>query len=271
MYALILKHAKGFSLPEIMVAMGIMGGISIITMKIVEDQSANETYLRALAEINKTVSLVETNINNPTKCYDMLYNKQRGNTSAGSAIGSLSVSAGGGTKYILEEGHSYPEFYIDTNGITLATSAYGSSVVDLVINFRVKQRALFGRRDSTNDLTITKRIPVVATLTGAKRVVTCGPALSLQTSIDAKKQACNTLGDLTVWDNTNHRCQLLGVSCAYGYVMYRMLALDDMRCQRIEDLIDTSASFDTSPIDCTGKPTFSIIKSGTKFKISCAP
>lgn len=63
---------KGFSLPEITVALGLLGGISLMTIKLVENQMNNEAHLKAKTEIAKTTALLKTILNDPENCRNML-------------------------------------------------------------------------------------------------------------------------------------------------------------------------------------------------------
>ncbi len=65
-------NQKGFTLPEIMVSLGLLGGISIVTVRLIENQANNEAHLKAKAEIAKTTSLLKTILNDPESCRNML-------------------------------------------------------------------------------------------------------------------------------------------------------------------------------------------------------
>lgn len=65
-------NQKGFTLPEIMISLGLLGGISIVTVRLIENQASNEAHLKAKAEIMKTTSLLKTILNDPEHCRNML-------------------------------------------------------------------------------------------------------------------------------------------------------------------------------------------------------
>ncbi len=69
---IIKRNQYGFTLPEIMVALGLLGGISIITIRLIENQVNNEAHLKAKAEIQKTTALLKTIINDAESCRNML-------------------------------------------------------------------------------------------------------------------------------------------------------------------------------------------------------
>lgn len=63
---------KGFTLPEIMVSLGLLGGISIVTVRLIENQANNEAHLKAKAEIMKTTSILKTILNDSEGCRNMM-------------------------------------------------------------------------------------------------------------------------------------------------------------------------------------------------------
>lgn len=66
---------KGFSLPELTVALGILGGIALVTVKLIENNANNQAHLKAKAEISKTTALLKSILNNPESCKNMLRNQ----------------------------------------------------------------------------------------------------------------------------------------------------------------------------------------------------
>lgn len=66
------SNQKGFTLPEIMISLGLLGGISIVTVRLIENQANNEAHLKGKAEIQKTTALIKTILNDPDACRNML-------------------------------------------------------------------------------------------------------------------------------------------------------------------------------------------------------
>lgn len=69
-------NQKGFSLPEIMIALGLLGGISVVTIRLIENQANNEAHLKAKAEIQKATALLKTVLNDPENCRNMLKDQE---------------------------------------------------------------------------------------------------------------------------------------------------------------------------------------------------
>lgn len=63
---------KGFSLPELTVALGILGGIALVTVKLIENNANNQAHLKAKSEIQKTTALLKSILNNSESCRNML-------------------------------------------------------------------------------------------------------------------------------------------------------------------------------------------------------
>ena len=68
----IIKNQLGFTLAEMAVSLGLLGGISIVTVRLIGNQANNEAHLKAKAEIMKTTSLLKIALNDPEGCRNML-------------------------------------------------------------------------------------------------------------------------------------------------------------------------------------------------------
>jgi hypothetical protein len=63
-----VKNEKGLSLLEMSVGMGVLGGVMLISMNVVNQQKSNESYIRSKGEIQKAVSLLAINLKDPENC-----------------------------------------------------------------------------------------------------------------------------------------------------------------------------------------------------------
>jgi hypothetical protein len=75
---MIFKNIKGFSLPEITVALGLVAGVSLVTMKLVESNAKNQSSLASSAEIQKTVALLKQALSSSEGCRYILRNQTVG-------------------------------------------------------------------------------------------------------------------------------------------------------------------------------------------------
>jgi hypothetical protein len=267
-----IRNAFGFSMPEILVALGLMGGISLVTMKIVEDQKGNEAFIRGNAEIEKTISLLKTTLNDPENCRSILAGSTLNAT--GTALGSLRIplkTSPGQFKEILAANRKYSDF--ETQGISLAVPA-GSppSTAEVQINFRIRSRnlSLWGASTSTGpgDRIISKTIPVIVSQTGTT-LTDCGPVVS-DTNATAKQKFCESLGGATTWNAPTQTCSYNDMTCPFGQVLVRLTSMGGAICEDIKNHIKLDDLFDTSPCVSTGK--FRIIDNGSgKLRIDCAP
>lgn len=181
---------KGFSLPELTVALGILGGISLVTVKLIENNANNQAHLKAKAEIAKTTSLLKSILNNPDSCKNMLLNQvlpadnlpttayttvtNPPNLPAPSVTPTLPADGGlyqritlpntspqqYAYKEILINNGNYGVFRIAQNGIQFRkvtdsnTLIYGTNngvdAVDLVITYRMETKSIMFRSDNNN-------------------------------------------------------------------------------------------------------------------------
>ena len=49
-------NQKGFTLPEVLIGAALLGGVALITAKLMGDQAAQQAYIVAQSEVSKTVS-----------------------------------------------------------------------------------------------------------------------------------------------------------------------------------------------------------------------
>ena len=238
-----VKNA-GFSLPEIMIAMGLLAGISLVTVKVIDNQANNEGRLKSQAEIQKTIALLKTMLNSPDTCRHMLLGQPLSPNVNGvtDIIRPTAVPAtespglyqripnhsSPGTfsyKQILAIDGNYGRFRIGGTGsiqlVKVTDSGSNIDAIDLVIRFRTETKGIFFRDDNNdnNDRTVVQRIPLMVTFApGAPdRITDCGLVLS-DSNIAAKKKLCDSMGALAVWNAGTNRCSFNPNSaCGLGW------------------------------------------------------
>jgi type II secretory pathway pseudopilin PulG len=265
-----LKNQLGMTLVEVMVAAGLMGGVALITAKLLGDQSANQVMLRTKAEISKAVSELEVHLNNSERCKQMLAGKTT--SAAGTPVGVngtldtalLKITTPTGDRTVLSE-KNYGLYRIDDNAVILRDSlTYGTSAVDLNINFSVTSKTSFftnGRE------VIPKTIPILVQKTGAI-ITECGPVLG-EANDDAKRIMCESLGGAATWNGTN--CILNNKTCPYGTVAVKLTSLGYLECRPLASQINLDEVFDTAnTINCgPTSQNLSISRVNGKFQVSC--
>lgn len=280
-------NQKGFTLPEVLVAAALLGGVALITAKLMGDQAAQQAYVIAQSEVAKSVSEVENYLNNPVTCRDFLKGKNIG-TDVSPFVLTLPTPPGG-TRTILQPGN-YNQYTIEPGGITLQTSTVGRSVADVTIVFRLNNKSIKQRRDADGYVRIVKRIPVIVQLpsTGGTLVDDCGPVLDENLDDVAKRKMCDAIiaGEpagqaLVEWDAGSGvgqgTCRLRrNARCPFGQVATKVTSLGGIICTNIQDQIRPSEYFDLGST-CSGTVTsatqISLVRDpGTnKLKIQCTP
>lgn len=217
---------SGFSLPELLIVLALVGGISLITMKVFEEQASNEAYLKASAEIQKAVNLLKTNLSNTENCRFMLSGKTIGVDITNPLQIRFRDHAAGvwALKEIIRANQAYPGFRVDR--IRLMTPVTGTpNSIDLVIDFRIKSKSIklwswwgWDLSPGSKDKLSQTRIPIIASLLGST-VRDCGPVVS-SANEDAREKFCLSLGAIAIWTGT--RCQLVTHQCAPGMIPERM-------------------------------------------------
>lgn len=264
-----MMSQKGFSLPEIAVALGLLGGISLITMKLVQESGNNENILKARAEIQKATVLIKNSLADPDSCRKMLKQNVVLNAGLSDIIKPSEVPAtnfdgtanpnglyqalrDGSYKRLLVANTRYNGFR--TGAVRISKTTNGApNVADLILEFRVEKKgSLFANDSDADDIIITNRIPVIyfGTVNGANdtTITDCGPVVS-EANETAKQKFCASLGGMATWDSTLKTCRFQTKKCLYGEAAFGVAADGTLNCQRIDMKMDPNQLLDTSP--CT--------------------
>lgn len=244
---------KGFSLLELSVTMGLMGLVSLFTMKIMENQSMSQASIEATAEINTTISIIAQTINDPAKCNSMFYGKNINSNLNGLSYTTTPPAAA--THQLLQtraSGKVYQTFFIQDAAAISLSGEPATGTANLTITFSVQplnksqKINLFAQN---NARTIRRTIPFNVVTTGTT-ISSCGPIISTYSQI-AKEQACNTLNNLGggKWDWNGTNCLFTtspSHTCSWDRLLKGFNANGDAICVpatdqvRVEDIFDLS-------------------------------
>ena len=298
--------SRGFSLPEIIIAMGLVAGISLVTMRLMEQQSANEAFIKANVEIDKTVSIVQQALNNLSTCRDILGGKTRSNTIPapnvvdGDIVTDLSLALRNssgvvtGSKVLLStptaanlpapnDQVNYRQFYMRYGDIRIAnTSLNMNTVAEVVLRFRYNRLSIssWGNRNDDRDGVIMKRLRVVVTMNGSNVIQTCGPLVSAA-NVTARQKFCEDMGAAVTWDPTTSRCTVNQMDCPWGTVPSRFERFGPpgtaitgpartAYCVPLHDRLNLNEVFDsTATCTSTGRFTLSPSGSGGRIRVLC--
>jgi len=77
-----IKCQNGLSMLEMSVSMGLLGGVMLISMNVVNQQKSNETYIKSKGEIQKAISLLAVNLKDPENCRSVVAGRKYQKTSS---------------------------------------------------------------------------------------------------------------------------------------------------------------------------------------------
>lgn len=238
-----LTSNKGFSLPEVIIALGILGGMSIITMKLIDDQVSNEAFVRANVEISKTLSTVQAILNNPENCRYTMKDSSNNpllRSSSGTVIPAFKarIARLNADKILIEPNKIYPNFKTG-NFLVRGSSNPDDLTAQVELNFFIRKKSIFmwGRADDTSkDNQITRTLPLMVNVDGTNRITDCGPVIS-NANQTAMEKFCESMGSLTTWNGST--CQLVNQTCDYNEVPETLAGMA-VTCVPIRDQIDLS-------------------------------
>lgn len=290
---------KGFTLIEILVAVGISAGLALLAAKLISDQSLNQNFLRISSDIDKRHAVIQSSIKNTTVCNDTFSGIILPSTSTAEInipkIFKSSTSSGTGAEVVI----AFPstpgtqDYVIESMILRnpIAGSTYydmRESVKELVVTYEMK-RKYFG------DVQVQKPINIFMTMdpgTGAFRE--CGSVLA-DTKADSQKKMCDALGavnaewvefsdyataypwlsagEISTMQTTypNGKCKVKDLRCPIGEAAIKLDSLGGLVCHPVSSRLgDLSGKIDTAPKDCVGANTFQIMEVGGKFTIVCS-
>ncbi len=303
----IIENQRGFTLVEIVIAIGLLGGISIVTMKLMEDQANNKAHLVAKTEIAKAMSMLKATLNKSDTCRAMLSRQFLNDTLGGTgrviqpppALPAPSITpavqAGlyqrvlmpnspvGGTpvytyKEMLVLGGNYGNFRVnDIRLVRVTNTNTNVDQVNLEVRFGVEKKSILFRSDgnSVNDRTYLHKIPLTVTIENSAianqdKIMDCGIVMS-EAAEAAKEKFCESLGNMADWDDVAKKCVFNDLRCDYGEVPGEQnsgLGENTYGCVPIADKFDAHDLFDETPCpSVTGK--FRIESVGGKLRVKC--
>lgn len=278
---------KGFSLPEITVALGLVAGISLVTIKMMENQSNNELRIKFHAEVQKATGKIKAAMSDPEACRYMLKNKIIGTYAAPTIFGSGANDklfarvknhlAGTYSQIeLIRPNTKYQGFKTGDIALRYPQVSNVPSVAELVITYKMENKSLlFDDRDDTNDRRTVKQVIPLIVKQSANIISDCGPAVS-DTNEVAREKFCKSLGALAQWypavGATPSNCKFQEVKCNYGFVPEYQNSTGTINCVSIENQLDPNQLFDQTPCNIQASKKFMIVANGAgRLKVQCLP
>ncbi len=273
-----MKYLKqvGFSLTEILIALGLLGGISLVTMKLMGDQSSNQNYLKSKSEIDKTVSLVAAQLADRKRCDAFVFGKRLGaavtkissklpngeekillkSASPFSAQTEEGAEEGGGSTVVSSGPVEYGDFYMDYNSMYIEPDPTISNLAHLVLRFRLKNSSFLkfqkegdARNKTSQDYDprsiVEKKIPIPIVRNFIKPVIidSCGSQIG-EAEARAREAFCTSLGEGFTWNVITSECVAREINCPIGQVVTEVTSLGDYKCGNASDHVILSNIFD---------------------------
>lgn len=276
----IIKQNDGFTLPELMLAVAILGGLSVVTMKLVSEQEGNRAYMFAKSEIAMARSLVSLTLADKENCRSIMAGKKYPAVNPAVAdresLTSLTIplkTSPGAFKEILRANTMYSgfrtrEIYIDR------PSGLAPDVVMLVVRFLIRSKNLesWGAASTVNasDRIIEEKFPINITKNASNIITDCGMVVSA-TNDTTRQQFCESLGDAAQWNSTTKKCTFKDMTCPEGQVMVKVENLGTITCKTIDTQMNLDDLVDSTPCTVGSTKQFSLVSTPTgKIKVDCS-
>lgn len=271
---------QGFSLPELLLSVGLLGGLSLITMKLTGDSEAGKNYILRSSHISQLVSEVQSAINEPSRCMaifgatTLAPGIDRGSINNPAVLQNIKYTLPNGTeKIVLESGtpgspKEYNGVFINSGDIkVMPSAAISDHITDIEITFRLKQAILFS--SLPQEQLIKKRFSVSTRIDSSNHVVSCR-GLIQDSDVVTRENLCKTLGDVAHWDAITEQCRHVPKICGYGKIPSTIEAFGRFDCANMDTHIPVEDLFEVSMNDCSG-PDISLAQgSSNKYTVKCA-
>ena len=205
-------HNKGFSIVSVLIAAGMMGGLSLIILQLSKQQISIEKKGETEMELGVLREQIGNILYNDTACIKTI----RSGTLIDSSsvvtpigIGSIKNQAG---QDVIVPHDTYGNGLIKVISISLDNISITNTTaeMDLQITFKKSSRAISGYNRAV------KTFPLSVELDTSGRAISCNSDLSSAT-VTAKKQICKKLGG--VYNSTSKKCQSpIAQKCTSGLV-----------------------------------------------------
>lgn len=270
---------RGFSLVEVLVSAAILGGTTLLTMKLVEDQETNRVQLERTAAVRKTMALVRSTIANHCR-----YNL------AGKNFGSVELDQiaqpfrdTGAEKVIISRATNYDQFAVrkialqESNTANRLPPGTAEIYVEYVTGKHNKDSwGIIKKLGWTNEEDEIRRsegrfylqqIPIRVSVNSAGEITDCGTLVS-ETNLAAKEKFCRSLGTMAGWADSG-ACALPNTNqCPSGQVINKITNLGTLECVDLKDKLDLTKLVNTE--ECTYNGSLAIVSDGAgKLKLSC--
>lgn len=260
---------QGFSLIELAVSMGLVGGVTLAAMKVMEDQSSNDAISRYKAEVQKTVLMVQRSLNNPSRCTEMLQGKVITPSGTNLPNGLILNPADPARSTVLIRPGNVGS--VRLTSLQVATSTFSNSSFDIRMTFTPQTAESVIPFFNSGRATITKTITLVGSLNAANVIQSCGPVVSESDEV-SKKALCDGLSTtVATWNSSTKRCtlNLSNFKCPHPQVPTRLTRLGAYVCESIATQVDYSKIFDFNPVSCPTKQFALYLLPDGKISIGC--
>jgi prepilin-type N-terminal cleavage/methylation domain-containing protein len=275
---------RGMSLTELSIAMGLMGGIALVTTKILEDQKGHQAVMTRKVEVAKAVSVLKTALNNAANCRAMLGGKTLSDPTNPTAAVSLNelrlpVRLEAGTNYtetsansllLLRRDTAYTGF--ETGKIRLFEGMFRNQspptpgTAFLEVEFYIK--GLPAEAKANRFRLSLETFPLTVSKDGSNRVTNCGIAVTAAEVLSARQKFCRSLQPYAAWNAVTSKCEYSGLNCPYGKVPTYVASTGGTLCTDVRWNLDLHDLFDATP--CTsGSSRYTIDSSSGKLRIQC--
>ena len=276
-----LKSNKGFSLPEVMIAVAISGVVALGAAKMMSDNQKNQSYVQTIAEINTMTNVVKMAIGDKKNCNSFISGLTRsGEAALVSGVDYTSIDIGDPsrkTSIVKVHPFTYGKFYV--RGVRLYSSAENPKVKKIELTFDYKNSP-YMMEGGTDRKRIIKNISFLADykmgptgIASASDPLECGDLVE-DTLLESQEALCRSLGtDFAEWGTpVANKCNIKEFKCPAGQVPWVVTSLGKVICKNTEDTLDPNALIDGSAVNCPETSSNIRIEfSGGRYRLICSP
>jgi|GEM_PF-5051602 len=265
----LLNSQLGFSIMELMVGVGIAGGVALVGSQLMSDHVSHKKHLEDKSEINRITQTVKYALADRESCSRNLNAFLESETfSTPQSISSLVNSKGS----VVVSAPS-PQGSYSLESINIIRNANNQKVLDFVLTFDWGKRK-FNNDNRANPADASKIVKRVSVFAGFDRDLEspawrCGEIMA--DDRDALKQElCEALGEIAEWDDDLDRCRIKEIECGPNQVPVMMTSLGSYDCRPTMSTINPNDLINTNVVPCGEGATAQISVVGNRYTITCS-
>jgi hypothetical protein len=275
----LLNTQSGFSIMELMIGAGIAGGVALVGSQLLSDHVSHKKHLEDKSAITRVTQLARFALADRENCAANFRSIPISQSFASPVSVGRIVNAAGNP--VLTAPSQQGSFSLED--ISIVRNPTAPNILDYVLTYNWGKRKFNNdnRQDPNLSSRIVQRVSVNVNVDPGRVTPDgdtvdpswkCGEVLTDDRE-KLKKEICESLGELAVWDDAAGSCRIKEIKCENeDEVPVMTTSLGNYTCKKAVDMINAAEMINPVETPCpAGRSVSIIVDSNGKLKLSCPP